>query len=894
MGDYKYKFSIVTAVYNVELFLRETLDSIVGQDIGFRNIQLILVDDGSSDDSGKICDEYAAKYPDNIFVIHKENGGVSSARNAGLELVTGKYVNFIDADDKWESDALRKVWKFFEKHYDETDVVSVPLIFFDGMTGGHSLNKKFAEGSRIADLNENVECVQLSMSSAFVKCELLKGLAFDTRLSYAEDAQLLQKILLKKQTLGLLAEVKYMYRRRSSGPNSAIQNSRATQQWYLPYMEYFQLETLKYAEEQCGEVPRFIQYTLMYDLQWRIKQQYLSDDDVISDEEKQKYLECIKKILKYIDDDIISAQRHLSGEQKVFAFEMKYEKYPEIVKAEKDVFCAFSDETRFSLANSRVKIEFFEIEKNLIKIEGSVGIYNVPFENLELSLWFNNEKIETTVTLRDNSTFCLDNEVLKRYGFTAEIPLEPGTEFNKIRLGAYINGKLLFLQKYSYGYFCPLFYTYRFSHYTKDGWVAVAKKNSVNIVPANFKNSFLRETKFLLWLFKNNKNKSRSQMFLRLWYTIRSRFNKKPIWLISDRRKVAGDNGEAFFRYMCAEHPEIDARFVIDKDCPDYDRIKKIGPVIAKESRKHKLYVLLSEYIISSHGENEHFDPFGNSRNVFKDIMANKPFVFLQHGVIKDDLSGWLTKYNKNIFGFITSAKAEYDSIIEYNYNYTEKEVWLTGLPRFDRLYDNEQKIITVMPTWRKYLTNGTDPQTGEWRLIEDFKQSDFFVFYNSLFNDKRLMSKMKEKGYKIKFLLHPNLRAAAELFESNDLVELISGNISYTDMYAVSSLIVTDYSSAIFDFVYLRKPIIYTHFDFSAFVSGAHTYVEGYFDYTRDGFGEVEYDLDSTVDRIIEYMEDGCKLKDKYRERIDNFFAFDDQNNCKRVYEKIIESRKR
>ena len=70
--------------------------------------------------------------------------------------------------------------------------------------------------------------------------------------------------------------------------------------------------------------------------------------------------------------------------------------------------------------------------------------------------------------------------------------------------------------------------------------------------------------------------------------------------------------------------------------------------------------------------------------------------------------------------------------------------------------------------------------------------------------------------------------------------------------------------------------------------------YTKGYFDYERDGFGEVEYDLESTVDRIIEYMENGCQLKDKYRERIDKFFAFNDQNNCQRVYEKIIEMDRR
>lgn len=82
---------------------------------------------------------------------------------------------------------------------------------------------------------------------------------------------------------------------------------------------------------------------------------------------------------------------------------------------------------------------------------------------------------------------------------------------------------------------------------------------------------------------------------------------------------------------------------------------------------------------------------------------------------------------------------------------------------------------------------------------------------------------------------------------------------------------------------------MIYCQFDREDFFRGGHVCVQGYFDYERDGFGEVTYDLESTVDKIIEYVENDCKLKDKYRERIDRFFAFNDQNNCQRVLEKIL-----
>ena len=98
---YSFKFSVITAVYNVASYLSEAIESILCQDIGFKDsVELILVDDGSTDSSGKICDHYQALYPDNIKVLHKPNGGAASARNAGIALASGRYLNFLDGDDK--------------------------------------------------------------------------------------------------------------------------------------------------------------------------------------------------------------------------------------------------------------------------------------------------------------------------------------------------------------------------------------------------------------------------------------------------------------------------------------------------------------------------------------------------------------------------------------------------------------------------------------------------------------------------------------------------------------------------------------------------------------------------------------------------------------------------
>ena len=105
--------SIIVPVYNVEKFIFKTVNSILNQD--YKNIEIILVDDGSPDNSARIIDELAKK-DNRIVCVHKENGGVSSARNAGLKIATGEYVTFIDGDDWVEPNYVSYLLNLVEKN----------------------------------------------------------------------------------------------------------------------------------------------------------------------------------------------------------------------------------------------------------------------------------------------------------------------------------------------------------------------------------------------------------------------------------------------------------------------------------------------------------------------------------------------------------------------------------------------------------------------------------------------------------------------------------------------------------------------------------------------------------------------------------------------------------
>ena len=117
--------SVIIPVYNVEKYLTKCVDSIINQT--YKNLEIILVDDGSPDNCGKICDEYAKK-DNRIKVIHKENGGLSSARNAGLDICKGEYICFIDSDDFVSLSFIEVLYKMIQ--INKTDIAQCNFLRF--------------------------------------------------------------------------------------------------------------------------------------------------------------------------------------------------------------------------------------------------------------------------------------------------------------------------------------------------------------------------------------------------------------------------------------------------------------------------------------------------------------------------------------------------------------------------------------------------------------------------------------------------------------------------------------------------------------------------------------------------------------------------------------------
>lgn len=345
----------------------------------------------------------------------------------------------------------------------------------------------------------------------------------------------------------------------------------------------------------------------------------------------------------------------------------------------------------------------------------------------------------------------------------------------------------------------------------------------------------------------------------------------KRIWLFQDRVDVADDNAKHLFRYAVKQDDDIKKYFVISKDCEDFDEMKKIDSnIVPLRSFKHKFLYLFAEKVISSHVNHSWLNPFFNPKRPYFNGFLTVEKCFLQHGVIKDDLSSWLRKFFQNLHLFLTSSDYERDSIMGDTYNYDEDVVQAFGLPRHDYLkFGVAKKEILFSPTWRKYLINKAA-----------FEKSEYYYRLNSFLNNERLLKAIKDKGYKLVFKPHYDLQPFLDLFTLDlDVIE-VNTHDSYQTIFNNSAVMITDYSSVFFDFSFLKKPVIYYH------EGDDYHYDEGYFSYEEMGFGDVIDNEEDLVDKIIEYMDNDCEMEEKYKKRVDKFFKYTDQKNCSRVYD--------
>ncbi len=224
---YKQKIGVIVTVFNVEEYLRECIESIINQT--YWNLDIILVDDGSSDNSGAICDEYKIRDA-RVQVVHQKNSGPLAARYAGLKKTKSEYITFVDGDDFLDLNAYKIVAEALNT---ELDIVSFGIIRYynsknqrktvDSISKGMYLKNEIEEiviPNMIWNINEKKYGLDPSLCTKVIKRELWESILDETRqlrIYYGQDIAVIYPLIRNANTLLILKEHLYYHRQRNAG-----------------------------------------------------------------------------------------------------------------------------------------------------------------------------------------------------------------------------------------------------------------------------------------------------------------------------------------------------------------------------------------------------------------------------------------------------------------------------------------------------------------------------------------------------------------------------------------------------------------------------------------------------------------------------------------------------
>jgi len=366
------------------------------------------------------------------------------------------------------------------------------------------------------------------------------------------------------------------------------------------------------------------------------------------------------------------------------------------------------------------------------------------------------------------------------------------------------------------------------------------------------------------------------------------KFVKKEVWLYYDCKGVEKDNGYYQFIHDIKKKDGIKRYYV---SANSSNQIKQLFPVhlrskvIKFKSIKHKILYLKASRVITAYIESNNCCPYTmNSLKNYSDLFVMPKKVYLQHGVLHAHMP-WKYSFDRLLVDKeVISTDFERKNLIE-NYSFTEEHLLDSGMPRYD-YSDNTKKPknrILFAPSWRNYLISNIK---NEWYSTDEmFKKSSFYKETYKFLTSEKLNDMLEKYDFYLDFKLHPIFKRYQKFYDiKSDRVTLCDINYENSDY----SIFITDYSSYVFDFVYLKRAIFYFFPDYDLFKAGLNIYRELDLPFEK-GFGNMTITGEEAISEIEKLLKNHCIPEKKYFERINNFFIHNDNNQCERIYNELI-----
>ncbi|MFP1643668.1 CDP-glycerol glycerophosphotransferase family protein [Pontitalea aquivivens] len=832
------RFSMVVAVYKVEPYLDDFIQSILAQRGGLKNLEVIFVNDGSPDRSGAIIQQWVARRPDLFRYIEQENQGVAAARNAGMKLATGDWISFPDPDDFLKDDYIRTIRATIDGLRRENLIaVAASIVFYyeaeEKYRNSHPLRKRFSKGITWRSTTECDDHFILHTNSTWFRHNTIRkhGIQFPSKVAPTfEDAYFTNSLFVRETDARIvfLPSAIYYYRKRRN-QSSLLDQSRNDRRWYLDQLRHGYMELIKTSVEVRGSIPNFIQRICLYEVMWRFRHllNNASRADFLSPTEVSEFKALLRQILDHISCDTIDTFE-LAGcteEHRVGLYAMYKGKARPV---------------------QRIYLRQVDPAKSMVQF----AYLDAPGVARDIIPLIDGEPVEKLYPSQRAADF-LGEVFFREHRFWLRMTPDTAVTFSA-------EGADIAIIRPHGG---PIGDT-----------ASYGTLQSVSR-PAPVRRGLSADLRRI-------RNAALSP-------EVQARF--RDAWILMDRADRADDNAEHLYRYMMEIGAVQNAWFALARNSTDWDRLARDGfKLLALDSDEHVTALLNAKFFVSSHADHHLLWPVEKSK--VQDIV-NYRFVFLQHGVIHNDLSDWLN--TKPISLLVTSSDREYAAITDPKgpYLVSKKEVALTGMARHDGLlrHPGARRFIAIMPTWRRSLTVETAGSAKNRSKIDDFTDTAYAQAWGAVLRSDRLHQIVQANDLEIVFCPHPAMAMYLQDFPLADHIRLFDPQKdgSYQYLFANSCALVTDYSSVAFDAAYLNRPVIYFQFDEDSVFDGAHIYKRGYFDYRRDGFGPVL----TTVDAAVSAIGDAVSGREapEYAARRTATFPHHDGKCCQRIYDAIL-----
>ena len=876
--DFKYRVSVIVPVYNQEDLLERCIDSLLAQDMTVDELEILLVNDGSTDRSPAICDSFALMHA-NIKVLHKKNGGLSDARNHGIKNAQGKYLMFLDSDDYIKDGTIRPVVDFFDTIYDEVDLVSYPSVsIVNGQaTKPHYRYKAFKE-TAVYDLRD-----RQNIYAAVTRIEVcVKNLGSDNILFSSdrtfrhEDQKYCTDVILMKLKVGFCNEGLYCYEQTAGG----------LQQTYFHAYYIFE-STMVFWEEEFAKFPtnppEYLQALYLSDLAWKLKSNILFPHHY-SKEKLDRSVERIKALMEHVSDWIIENHPALDAFTRAYFLQLKPNCNIQCFTGKNSLYLASGNRVVYSRAKIEIILLRLKCTDDGIVIKGFLKSPCFQFTkkpSMEAVMHIDGVKTVEDVSLSPSSwSFNGCKEKINQfYGFTYKLP---NSESSSVHFFVHVDGYMLdtnyyFMPRAVFSAKAPRRYAF-----IKGNYRIHFKHNTIGITQLPVGD--LRK------LIGKQEELYNSNLKRKLIRSITRRINAqgRRIWLYHDCHGVLKNNAYDQFIHDDAISDGVERYYVVNDDISlvahlfTKDQLKR---VIRFKGKKHKLLFLSAEKILTAYIETNNYMAFSENAMKYYNDLFHADIVYLQHGVLHA-YQPWKYSLDRLLIDKeVISTRFEHTNLIE-NFCFDKDSLIKAGMPRYDFIDSkaSAQRKILFAPSWRKYLIR--QKSDGQWASLEDrYLSSTLFKEVNAFLSSDKLAEMLDKFDYTLDVKLHPIF---AEFYSGyfdirSERISLASSTVKDSDY----QVFITDFSSYRFDFVYLKRSIMYFFPDYEMFRSGMCDYRETCL--PIDGFfGDMA--LDSTqalliLEKIL--LNDG-KPSDKYLEQMDKFFYWDDFNQRDRIYKAL------